>query len=109
MKQKITCLFFGAVPVHIVFKELPALHKRLEKNSNIKVIAIGLENDTLSWKKEAAKLPGFEHAIALGKWESEYAKLYDIHATPSYFILDTDKHIIAKPENDKEVIKVLEK
>jgi len=101
-------IFWSSTCSHCL-KELPALHKRLEKNSNIKVIAVGLENDTLSWKKEVAKLPGFEHAIALGKWESEYAKLYDIHATPSYFILDSDKHIIAKPENDKEVVEFLKK
>ena len=101
-------VFWSSTCSHCL-KELPALHKRLEKNSEIKVIAVGLENDTLSWEKEAAKLPGFEHAIALGKWESEYAKLYDIHATPSYFILNSDKHIVAKPENDKEVVEHLKK
>ena len=88
-------------------KELPALHKKLKENSDIQVIAVGLEDDVLSWKIESEKLETFEHAIALGKWESEYAKLYDIHATPSYFILDADKHIIAKPETDIEVVNFL--
>jgi len=88
-------------------KELPALHKKLIENPDIKVIAVGLEDDDLSWKIESDKLEAFEHAIALGKWESEYAKLYDIHATPSYFILDADKHIIAKPETDIAVVEFL--
>lgn len=88
-------------------KELPALHKELKESSAVKVIAVGLENDTISWNIESAKLDDFHHAIALGKWESDYANLYDIQSTPSYFILDTDKKIIAKPETDKEVIEYL--
>ncbi len=88
-------------------KELPALHKELKDNEDIKVIAVGLENDDISWNIESRKLSNFEHAIALGKWDSEYAKIFDIHATPTYFILDKDKQIIAKPESDKEVVAFL--
>ncbi len=90
-------------------KELPALNKKFKQNPKVKVIAIGLEEDEINWEKETGKLDGFEHAIALGKWESDYAKLYDIHATPTYIILDSDKRIIAKPESDKEVVEFLEK
>ncbi len=89
-------------------KELPALHKELKTKPTVKVIAVGLENDELTWKPESAKLGDFEHAIALGRWDSEYAKLYDIHKTPTYYILDRDKKILAKPENDKEVVRFLE-
>lgn len=88
-------------------KELPALHKELSGNTNIKVVAIGLEDNDTYWNIESAKLPNFEHAIALGKWDSEYAALYNIQSTPSYFILDADKHIIAKPETDKDVVRFL--
>lgn len=90
-------------------KELPALHKESQKNENVKVIAIGLEDDEVTWKLESERLANFEHAIALGKWGSNYAKLYDIHSTPTYFILDSNKRIIAKPESDKEVVEFLEK
>lgn len=90
-------------------RELPALHKRLKENTNIKVVAIGLEDDDANWKLESEKLEAFEHAIALGKWDSDYADLYGIDSTPTYFILDKDKRIIAKPENDKNVIEFLEK
>lgn len=85
-------------------KELPTLHKELKEKKDIKVIAVGLEDDDLSWNIESSKLESFNHAIALGKWESEYAKVYDIHATPTYFILDENKQIIAKPESDKDVV-----
>ncbi|MGB5435356.1 MAG: TlpA disulfide reductase family protein [Maribacter sp.] len=90
-------------------KELPALHHKLKDVSTAKVVAVGLEEDDVNWKRESAKLPNFEHAIALGKWESKYAKTYNILKTPSYFILDKEKRIIAKPENDKEVVEFLER
>ena len=89
--------------------ELPALHKKLEDFNTVKVVAVGLENDDVNWKKESADLSHFEHAIALGKWESAYASTYNIQQTPTYFILDKDKRIIAKPDNDKAVVEFLEK
>ncbi len=90
-------------------RELPALHKRLKENTKVKIVAIGLEDNDANWKIESAKLEAFEHTIALGKWDSEYADLYGIAATPTYFILDKDKHIIAKPKSDKDVVEFLEK
>jgi thiol-disulfide isomerase/thioredoxin len=89
--------------------ELPALQKKLKNYNTVKVIAVGLEEDTESWQKESAKLPDFEHAIALDKWESKYAKTYNILKTPTYFMLDKEKRIIAKPENDKMVVEFLER
>jgi hypothetical protein len=88
--------------------ELPALHKKLKENTTIKIIAIGLEDNSENWKIESKNLPDFEHVISLGKWDSEYADLYDIHSTPVYFVLDKDKRIIAKSENYKKVVEFLE-
>ncbi len=88
-------------------KELPALHKALGVKKGIKVIAVGLEDDETNWKSESAKLEQFEHVISLGKWESTYAQLYGIQKTPTYFVLDTEKRIVAKPEDDKELIEFL--
>ena len=101
-------VFWSSTCGHCI-KELPALHKELSGKNKIKVLAIGLEDDTENWKQESKNLTNFEHAISLGKWDSEYADLYDIHATPTYFILDNEKRIIAKPENDKAVVEFLEK
>lgn len=102
-------VFWSSTCSHCL-NELPALHKKLEDfgSESVKVVAVGLENDSINWEKESARLPHFEHAIALGKWESAYAKIYDIQKTPTYFILDKDKRIIAKPETDKDVVVFLE-
>jgi len=99
-------IFWSSTCSHCL-KELPALHKELMKFQNIKVLAVGLEDDDISWNQETPNLPNFEHAIALGKWESAYAQLFGIQQTPTYFVLDKDKRFIAKPDNDKEVVAFL--
>jgi len=101
-------LIFWSSSCSHCLRELPALHSKLKNNESVRVVAIGLEDEDSIWKQESSRMPHFEHVIALGKWESEYAKLYDIHQTPTYFILDKDKRIIAKPEDDVSVIKFLE-
>jgi len=101
-------IFWSSTCGHCL-KELPALHKELRKNGTVKVLAIGLEDNDTYWNIETAKLPNFSHTISLGKWDSAYADLYNIQSTPSYFILDKEKRIIAKPESDKDVVDFLEK
>ncbi|MCJ7465976.1 MAG: redoxin domain-containing protein [Maribacter sp.] len=99
-------IFWSSTCSHCL-NELPKLHKKLMAFPQVKVLAVGLEDDDSTWKVESAKLNGFEHAMALGKWENEYVKLYDVHQTPTYYILDKDKRIIDKPQTQEEVIKFL--
>ncbi|WP_353777009.1 thioredoxin-like domain-containing protein [Winogradskyella sp. 3972H.M.0a.05] len=77
--------------------ELPEVMKLAKEKANLKVIAFGLEDDADNWKKEIANFPDFTHVIGLQKWENPTAKQYNISATPSYFLLDRNKTIIAKP------------
>ncbi|APQ17652.1 TlpA family protein disulfide reductase [Maribacter hydrothermalis] len=100
-------IFWSSTCSHCL-KEVPALHKELKKFNTLKVIAVGLEDDEINWKKVTETLPDFNHAIALGRWDSEYAKTFNIQSTPTYFILDSEKRFIAKPETDKEVLEFLE-
>ena len=100
-------VFWSSTCSHCL-KELPELHKELKGYDSLKVLAIGLEDDEINWKKVSATLPDFSHVIALGKWESEYAHTFKIQSTPTYFILDSEKRFIAKPESDKEVVEFLE-
>ena len=99
-------IFWSSTCSHCLH-EIPPLHEALKNFPEVKVLAVGLEDGKENWEKESAKLPDFEHVLALGHWDSKYAKLYDIHRTPTFFILDADKRIIAKPETDKEVVDFL--
>lgn len=78
-------------------KELPKVKDLITSVSNTKVIAYGLENDATNWTEEIKKYPDFVHGIGLGKWENPLVQTFAIAATPTYFVLDANKKIIAKP------------
>ncbi len=78
-------------------KELPKVNTLMKTVSGAKVITFGLENDQTQWQQEIKKYPDFIHGIGLGKWEHPLVQTYAIAATPTYFVLDANKKIIAKP------------
>ncbi|MDX1363629.1 MAG: thioredoxin family protein [Arenibacter latericius] len=88
--------------------QLPKLQQGTKAFSIAKVVAIGLENDKDNWKMEAAKLPNFIHGVSLGKWNSPYVLTYNVTHTPTYFILNSDKRIVAKPDSYEEVVAFLQ-
>lgn len=104
--QNFVVLFWSSTCSHCL-KEVPELYKELKDDKSVHVLAVGLEDDDISWKAESAKLPGFTHVLGLGKWENEYVFLYDVHQTPTYFVLDSQKKIISKPSSLDELLSVL--
>ncbi|MFH6602678.1 thioredoxin-like domain-containing protein [Maribacter algicola] len=99
-------IFWSSTCSHCL-RELPPLHKKLANYKNVKVLAVGLEENESTWKTESAKLSHFEHALALGKWDSEYVKTYAIQRTPTYYVLDSDKRILATPQSDRSLVEFL--
>lgn len=81
--------------------ELPQLHDYLKNQDkrHIKVIAIGLEGEANNWKDTVKKFPDFINVFGEGKWENVIGDDYGVVATPTYFILNKDKEIIAKPND----------
>ena len=84
-------------------EELPELKQLLFENKTLKIIAIGLEEDDINWKKEIENYPNFIHVLGLEKWQNTISKSYSVYSTPSYFILNKEKIIVAKPENVQEL------
>lgn len=78
--------------------ELPQVMTFMKDHPKTKVIAFALEDDNANWEKTITNFPSFTHVIGLGKWENPIANAYNIRATPSYFLLNKDKVIVAKPE-----------
>ncbi len=91
-------LVFWSTSCSHCLREIPELHKYLQENKNVKVIAFSIENDDFGWKNFKINLPNWHHVLGLNKWENKVARTYNIIATPSYFVLDKNKKIIAKPE-----------
>ncbi|TBN00239.1 TlpA family protein disulfide reductase [Hyunsoonleella flava] len=86
-------------------KEIPELHKFIEpfEEGKLKVIAIGLEDDPYGWKTLTYDFPNFFHVYGEGKWDNDIGNNYGVTATPTYFILDSDKKIKAKPDTFDEL------
>lgn len=85
--------------------ELPQVKEMISKipKSKMKVVAYGLEDDDVNWKKEIEKYPDFIQVLGLGKWNNPITGVYGIELTPTYFVLDKDKKIIAKPYSLEEL------
>ena len=86
--------------------EIPEFHEFIKEFNNIKIIAIGLEDVDKDWKVMVKDYIGFTNILDLKKWDSEKVKDYGVTAIPSYFLLDKNKVIVAKP-NDLEELKIM--
>lgn len=100
--------FWSSLCSHCL-KEIPKLHSKVEDMSPgaVQVVAVGLEDFEVEWAPAAAKFPLFINVCGLKKWDNEIGNMYDITATPTYFILDSEKKIIAKPETLEAVFEAL--
>lgn len=78
-------------------EELPQVKELQKEYPNYKVVAFGIEDNTTKWSIEIENYPDFIHTIGLEKWNNSIVNTYGISATPTYFVLDKDKTIIAKP------------
>lgn len=85
--------------------ELPKLLEKYNdlKSKNIQVIALSLDVDKDSYTKKIAAFPWINDSELKG-WNSSYTETYNVHATPTYFILDSNNKIISKPEHVGDVL-----
>ena len=102
-------LIFWSTGCSHCIREIPQIHKYLEKNKKVKVIAFSLEKNDIGWKNYKKTLPNWHHVLGLNKWENKTARTYNIMSTPSYFILDANKKIIAKPDALEDVKEAINK
>ena len=70
------------------------------------VIAFGIEHEEFEWNEYIKKLYGWHNVMGThpdNKWDNETVKTYQLIGTPTYFILDKNKKIIAMPNSFKDV------
>jgi thiol-disulfide isomerase/thioredoxin len=106
----ILLIFWSATCPHCL-KSMPKIQEFMKNKKDWKVVAIGLERGKSDWIKEHYFYPDFIHGVFINpenKWDQEIIKKYYIHSTPSFFILDKNKKIIAKPYEVEDVKKVVE-
>lgn len=92
-------IFWSSTCGHCL-NELPKLKDFMEAHpKDLKVIAFGLEDNKDNWEKTIPKFPNFIHVLGLGHWDNPVANAYGISSTPTYFILNKEKKITARPDN----------
>ncbi|TVZ56507.1 thioredoxin-like protein [Lutibacter sp. Hel_I_33_5] len=97
-------VFYSTGCSHCV-REIPQLYTFMKQYNNIKVVAFAMEKDEYDWLNFKADLEDWHHAIGLGKWENKTARTYQVHSTPTYYILDKDKKFIDFPDSLKDLKK----
>ena len=96
-------LVFWSTSCSHCLNEIPKLYDYLKENTKVHVIGIALENNATEFNKYKVKLENWTNVLGLGKWENPIAINYSIVSTPTYFILDANKIIVAKPELFEDV------
>ncbi|OBW42805.1 Thiol-disulfide oxidoreductase ResA [Chryseobacterium sp. MOF25P] len=85
--------------------ELPQLltkYKEMQAK-NIQIIGMSLDTDKNAYTTKIAAFPWINDSELRG-WNSSFAEIYNIHATPTYFILDANNKIISKPSHVGDVL-----
>ena len=104
--ERYVIVFWSSTCSHCL-DEVPQLRSYIQskEKGKVQVVAVALEDDTLKWKELINSYPEFIHVYGAGKWDNEVGNDYGVTATPTYFVLDKDKHIVSKPE-DFEALKL---
>lgn len=88
--------------------ELPKLIEKYDaiKAQNAEVIAFSLDSEKANYDAKVKSLPWINDTELKG-WYSSFAETYNVRATPTYFVLDSNNKIIAKPDHAADVISYL--
>lgn len=97
-------IFWSSTCSHCI-TELPKLLDKYTtlKSKNIEIIAMSVDQDVNAFKETASKFPWISATEGRG-WGSSYTETYNVHATPTFFILDKNNKIINKPDHVDDVL-----
>ncbi|WP_157998025.1 TlpA family protein disulfide reductase [Bizionia argentinensis] len=107
--NKQTVLIFWSSTCSHCLKELPKVKTIMDRHPEVTVLAYGLESDISSWEEATKNYKGFTQTYDLRGWNSQAVKEYGISVTPTFFVLDADKTIIAKPGEAEDLYEIFKK
>jgi len=110
--KRLTLLFFWDYKCHICKRQLAELvpmYPGLAKKYDLTVYAININPNLNQWKAAVRNrhLPWI-NVNGTRSMKGDFTKLYDIHGTPQLFLLDKNKHIIAKQFSVNQLGKILQ-
>ena len=105
--KKYVIVFWSTTCSHCL-TEVPQLYEFTKDSEDVHVIAFALENDEFGFNHYTKDFEKWTNILGLEKWQNKTAREYEINSTPTYFVLDADKNIIAKPDYFTDVKDFLE-
>jgi thiol-disulfide isomerase/thioredoxin len=118
IESNYTVLLFWATWCSHCLGEVPKIKKVIDDfyakgngtMQQLTTVAVSLDTDGKPWQQfiKDNSLYLFLNYSELNGWKSEIAKKFNVYATPTMFVLDKDKKIIAKPETANELKQFLD-
>ncbi len=106
--QYVLLTFWGSwcVPCRESNKKLTSFYKE-QDSTRLKIISIGIEKDKAEWNKavSADSLYWTEQFTSLNMFSNIIVENYGVHETPTYFLINPDKIVIAKSGNIDQIIR----
>jgi len=105
-KDKTLVLFWASWCPHC--NEMMPFIKNWVKQHNMEVVAVSLDTSKTEWKNGVFKL-GMESWFNLSdlkEWDGKVATDYNVYATPTMFIIDKNRKILAKPVTSVDLAKL---
>lgn len=110
--KPINLIVFWTSSCHHCIEMLPKIRdwNKNENNNKLEIIAVSIDTNKTEWQDKVFELgieSWYNFSDLIG-WEGETVLNYNIYATPTMFIVDQEKHILAKPANYNEFIEYFE-
>ena len=102
-KKPYTLLIFWSATCSHCLHAMPIVKKMMQNRKDFNVVAIGLEYEKYPWSVEQQNYPDYYHGLKLNKWKNPIVKTYGVHATPTFFILNQQGEVIAKPYEVEDI------
>ena len=100
IKSEYTLVLFWASWCPHCAETMPEIQKiyTQKDKSKLEIIAVSLDKEKADWEKSVKELNlTWLNCCDLKSWDSQAAIDYNVYATPTMFLLDKNKKIIAKP------------
>ena len=107
LKEKTLVLFWASWCPHCN-EMIPFIKNWAKQHNDLEVVAVSLDTSAEEWKNGVLKLgtESWFNLSDLKKWDGEVAAGYNIFATPTLFIIDKNRKILAKPVTVQDLTKL---
>lgn len=105
LKNAYKLVVFGASWCPNCRTDYPSLigkYKNLKEKYDLEIIYVSLDTDKITFENFYKEAPFITYCDAKG-WATQASKDYHVFATPTYFLVDKDLKIVAKPKNPEHL------